>query len=320
MSVTITDIQIKKAIRNSDADDNGGQRSTVSVTSGRLHDVFPVVSNADRVTGITRYRKLFFLNTNAEDKGALEVQSGFSSNSDADDYFRLALGSFSDVQSDIDTITAWAGAGTLYESAAVGATSLAVAMEAADGFFNSCGLRLSDGTNVSYNTVDAEPAWDGNNVTIALSESLPESLSIGASVSAMISLPDLKTAFSDVMIASSSGAYDYTTYPILIPNATAKNDSWTLTFQGTTPGETFAVSGAATGSVGAGNIATDFIATNNYFTIQSDGWTGSWSTADTLKFNTTAAAAAVWAKQVVPDSTPSHYSAEVVFVLSWESE
>jgi len=104
---------------------------------------------------------------------------------------------------------------------------------------------------------------------------------------------------------SASGTYDETTYPPTLYNDGTEEDSWTITFTGAT---TFTCSGANAGSVGSGDITTDFSPTNPdtgqpYFTIDKNGWGGTWASGDTVEFDTHPAAVPLWLKEVVPAAT-----------------
>jgi hypothetical protein len=61
-----------------------------------------------------------------------------------------------------------------------------------------------------------------------------------------------------------------------------------------------------TTNLGTGDTSTNFQVAHlgeYYFTIQSDGWGGSWVATDTLTFSLVQSAKGIWAKEVVPAAT-----------------
>ena len=72
----------------------------------------------------------------------------------------------------------------------------------------------------------------------------------------------------------------------------------------------FAVAGDTLGSVGSGNIASNFAPTNPdfgapYFTLPSAIWGGAWASGETFTFQTHPAALPLWLKRVVPAGAAS---------------
>ena len=119
---------------------------------------------------------------------------------------------------------------------------------------------------------------------------------------------------------SPSGSYDEASYPPVLYNDGTEEDSWTITF---TSASAFSCSGANAGSVGTGDITTDFSPTNPdtgqpYFTIDKDGWGGSWASGDTVEFDTHPSALPLWLKEVVPAGTSQE--AYNTFILGFYCE
>ncbi|NKI17441.1 hypothetical protein HCU74_08425 [Spongiibacter sp. KMU-166] len=90
--------------------------------------------------------------------------------------------------------------------------------------------------------------------------------------------------------------YNLIAYPIAIDNRGAVPDRWKIKFNSTT---TFELFSEQRGLVASGDTGTDFSPTNPqtgtpYFTIVASGWGSGWSTGNTVRFDTEAAAAPLW--------------------------
>jgi len=319
MSVTANDIEFYKAATNNDTATNGGAVGATQVVDGSLNNLFPNVSSAERTAGVTRYRKMFLRNKNTGDLAMYSGEVYISAQSLADDYFRLKAATDTDVQSDAEGYSNWAGTGLLGAAAGSGDTSIDVDYDAADGVFDGVGLIITDGDNTVNLSVNGVPSWDGNTATVQLSGSLgynfPQTTTV---VSTVVDLGTIETSSDSWTENSSSGTYDETTYPVVLYNVGSVTDAWTLTFS---DANNYSVSGARTGSVGSGDISSDCRPANGssyYFKIDASGWGGSWAIGDTVTFNTVHAGKAFWVKQIVPGGVAS-YSNNVVD-LAWNGE
>ena len=129
----------------------------------------------------------------------------------------------------------------------------------------------------------------------------------GTVASAVLELGDIEPSVA-TPVASGSGIYDHSTHPILVYNKGTLTSDVTVTFS---DDENFTVSMVVDGmttNLGAGSINADFQIPHlgeYYFTIQSDGWGGTWAATDTLIFSLIQSAEGIWAKEVVPASTPA---------------
>ena len=131
---------------------------------------------------------------------------------------------------------------------------------------------------------------------------------------------EIKPTLDNWSETTASGTYDESTYPVELNNDGAEEDSWTITFTSATA---FTCSGLYAGSVGAGNIVTDFAPTNPntgqpYFTLRSAGFGGTWTGGDTIQFQTHPSALPAWWKEVVPAATAAENNN--LAVLGWYSE
>ncbi len=101
-----------------------------------------------------------------------------------------------------------------------------------------------------------------------------------------------------------SGAYDETTYPVILSNIGPEEDTITLTWSDAT---NFAGAGARLGALGAGVIGTDYEPANaaggDYFGIDKDGWSGTPQNGDTVVFDLHGSEQCTWYRQLIPAAT-----------------
>jgi hypothetical protein len=320
MSITASEILFYKAANNNDvAASNGGRISATQITTGSLNNLFPNISNAERVAGKTRYRKMFLRNKNTGDLSMYSGEVWIGTRSLADDYFQLKAGTDTDVQTAAEGYTNWAGTGLLAGAAGSGESSIEVDFDAASGVWDGVRVHITDGVNSLDTSVVGDPLWIGNAATFTISGELGYNFSAMTTiVSAMVDLGTVQKSTSGWVETSSAGTYDEATYPVVTYNMGTVTDSWTLTFG---DANNFSVVGANTGSVGSGDISTDCQPANGssyYFKVDKDGWGGSWALGDTVTFNTVHAGKAIWVKEVVPAGVGSYSNNEVS--LGWRGE
>jgi hypothetical protein len=164
-------------------------------------------------------------------------------------------------------------------------------------------------------------SWSANVVTIALEDQLANNyLAAESYVGICIEAGDVEPESLDWAENSAAGTYDETTYPLVLDNRGTVTDSFTITF---TDATNFGCTGVAEGSLGSGLITSDFAPINPntgqpYFTLNKNGWGGSWVNGDTITFKTVAAGIGLWFKEIVPPATAAE-SFNLV-VLGWYSE
>ena len=162
---------------------------------------------------------------------------------------------------------------------------------------------LDEATDVTITYHENCFSYSGNVATVQLNESPANAYDKDNTYAGgCLSLGDVKTSSEDWTETSDNGTYDETTYPVILFNDGAVEDTFTITFDSAT---TFSCSGAAEGSLGTGAIGTDFTPINlntsqPYFTIDKDGWGGTWTTGDIVTFKTHPSAAGIWIKETVP--------------------
>ena len=135
MTIAATDVAFRKSVTVSDTTSNGGRKDTTSVVvSGAKHNLFPRVTNAERTSGVTRYRKEFWCNENSSDEAAYDVHVWLGVPSNGDDRFAIAKGTQTDLQSAISgsTDVLWCGCGALQTALSGSETSVILTMESTD--------------------------------------------------------------------------------------------------------------------------------------------------------------------------------------------
>ena len=306
MSITSSHVKLYKSVSISDLAGNGGRISGTVVVSGTGQNLFPNVTAAERVSGLTRYRKFFVRNINPEDLILYNAYLYIATQSTADDYYRLKAGTDTDIQSAAQAYTNWAGAGVLSAQASAGASSISIDFDAADGVYDGSLVLLNNGVVTEIVTVSGSPSWGGTVATISIVGTLTNTFAIGSKASTMLAAGDLTPAYGSWVETSALGTFDEVTWPPVLYNIGTVSDSWTLTFTSST---SFSVVGTNTGSIGNGSILSTFQPANGssyYLRINTGAWGGSWVAGDTITFTTTHAGAGFWLKEVVPAGVSSY--------------
>lgn len=322
MSVAASDIYFFKALTNNDLTSNGGRISTVEISDNVLNNLFPNVTDSERTSGKTRYRKLFIKNQAAASGEILiNPRLWIGRQSDGGDYFRIKKGNDTDIQSAAVSGENWSGAGVLNAGISSGESTIVVDFDTNDGVFSGESVLMSIGSGGVRDTITAlgPISWAGNQATFDISGEMNYNHSAGEIVATIVELDDLEVVSHSWVETSASGTYNEGSYPVGLYPKGSVTDSWTLTFSDAT---NFSVSGAATGSVGSGDTSTDFQPANGssyYFKINASGWGGSWQAGDSITFQTVHSAKGVWVKQVTPAGTSSIASSVVTLEGTGES-
>lgn len=289
---------------------NGSVMSSNEVVHNVNNNIFPDVPQSERVTGSTKFRKVFYKNTNSADLVLLNPRVYLDKYTQGDDAVYMAVGTQSDLQSALGSPKLY-GCGKLDLSANTGATQLKVLIEdpATQFFTNGDTVRITNKADVNaagqeeFATISGAPSIAGSVVTMNLTAPLTNTYSATDTRVSTVYSPgaDLKPTITGTNVAT-VGNGDLTFTSMLLGNAGTIHDDWTITFSSSTA---YAVSGARTGSVGTGNTLTDFAPNNPatgtpYFTLPAAAFSGAWAAADTATFTTNPAAIPLWLKRVVP--------------------
>lgn len=106
MAISASLLKWYKSTTVSDAVGNGGVINTVTglITTNSAENIFPNVTDAERVSGVTQYRKIFFRNENADSYA--NIKAWISQFTPAtNDEISIVAGTASDTQADADDYT-----------------------------------------------------------------------------------------------------------------------------------------------------------------------------------------------------------------------
>ncbi len=324
MSILESELVFYRANVNSDAATNGGRMGAsefLSVKNGLLPDV----SQAERVAGITRYRKFFVAVENADNLTLSNAFLHLSRASVGDDMFSIFEGAQRDTQDDISSPRRYAAA-VLATSPAAGATAFDLTLE--DTGLAAC-FQTGDGIWIGnteggeyFSNVSVSVAGLTVSVTLDSGDALANPYTAGEAWCATL-LPapdtDVATSASGWTETSSGGVYDESTHPLELDNIGTVDDDWLLTFTGT---EAFTVAGTYSGAVASGSISADYAPANPgggvFFTLRAAGWSGSWQAGDTIAFSTHPASFPCWVRQDVPAGAAACSSTGASLIITGE--
>jgi hypothetical protein len=189
------------------------------------------------------------------------------------------------------------------------------------GYCSAGQLNMTDGTwtaNITWTTAPDNLTditityrencfkYTGNVATVYLEDQVANAYTTAKSYGAgCIQIAEVKPLFSNWTEVSVAGTYDEAGYPLILFNDGTERDSWTITFTSPTA---FTCSGAKEGNVGTGSVSADFSPINPntgqpYFTVDKDGWGGTWAIGETITFITDPSVFPIWWKQIVPPVT-----------------
>jgi len=344
MTIIDSELLMLKSEIVSDVAANGGRMdNNASVTSGVLNNVFPSVFRSERIAGSTKYRKTFLKVANDDDDTLFNPQIWLDRRTPGDDWVVLFAGTQVDTQADIGGGEDCYGCAILKTNVAASAGSIIVTVEdstlatgAADEIFRDGDtIRISNkdtpdsGTGTEeIHVIDGAPSVSGNDVTISLTGTLSNAYNTddnlyGTRVMSVLEPSDIEGSVTGVSeTTAGDGTYNNSSYPILIDNIGSIEQTVTITFDSAT---TFtAASNVAGVSLTGGNTTTDYTPSNDdvskpYFSLELDGWTGTWASGDTLVFTTHPASTGIWQKRVVPANADSISGNRAVVVFAGEA-
>lgn len=332
MSIVGAELKFYKSEVFNDTGTNGGRMSTTESVSAVIGNMFPDASEAERIAGSDKYRKLFMKNANDDDLILHNPKIYIENYTPGQDEVFLAAGTQTDTQ---DTFTggspSYFGAGQLNTNYTAGDPTIEVSVH--DGsiilFRNGDSIRVSDktdindtGNNAEYRTVSGTPNVVGNLVTITLSAALDNSYSSSDTRVTSLYEPSDVTPSIDNDIVTTAGSGTFNKAEVTLDNIGSIEQSITLTF---TSSSQFNASSDVAGSLGTGSVGSTFAPTNAdfskpYFSIPASAWGGTYATNDTVTFDTHPAAVPLWYYRNIPAGTPSQANNKVITVVEGESE
>lgn len=296
---------------------NGGKMQFTQLVSGVKNNLFPDVSQAERLAGAVKWRKAFIHINSAQDTALLNVRLFLDALTPAGDFVTFQVGTQTDTEDQIAGRPY--GIGTLQTAATMGATQLQVACEHNGQYASLQPFRVGDLVRVSDRP---STGGTGNEEWVTLS-----GVSYGADFAVLDLAVPLANSYSttntlvsgvlqqasvagigaNFALSSVGGGFDSATVGNwVVHNRGAINEQWTLVFNGPT---TFTVSGLSVGTLPqAGSTTADFSPNNPttgtpYFTLKASAWSGSFQSAEQATFETIPAAIPIWYRRQVPAGT-----------------
>ena len=310
----------------SDAGTNGGRMSSVQIVSGVKNNLFPQIPQDELTAGVAaRYRKHFIKVANDDDLPLNTTRIWMSEFTAGDDRVFIFPGTQRDVQSNLTGSERVYGAGNLNANVSAGGTTLDVALETGAGadepFKDGDTVYISDGTNSEFITLESPGGVSYSVDLVTLTLDSPTTLQNGylaatpTRVSAVIEAGTVETILDNVVETTTSGTFDENS--VTLDNIGTVEQTWTLTFSDSL---NFSVVGDVLGSVGSGDISTQFAPNNPdftkpYFTIPTAVWGGTWANGETVVWQTHPAAYPLWAIQIIPAGSGSLSGNNPVYTL-----
>ncbi|WP_457571412.1 hypothetical protein [Desulfovulcanus sp.] len=152
MAVDFDDIKFFKSEKVTDTDTNGGRVGTQEVAFGIKYNIFPRVTSAERNVGLTRYRKIFLCNHNADNDKAFGSLINLLFPTPAEDRILLRKGTEEDTQASLNDLY-WQGCGKV-SPAPAGQDYIDILAES-DGLFFPTGGVIHICNAFEYGTVEA---------------------------------------------------------------------------------------------------------------------------------------------------------------------
>ena len=296
---------------------NGGRMTFSQLVSGVKNNLFPDVSQSERLAGAVKWRKAFIHVNSAQDTALLNVRLFLDALTPAGDFVVFQPGTQTDTEDQI--VGRPYGIGTLYAPIVGGAVQIQVACEHNAEYATLQPLRVGDVVRVSdrpstggagnedWVTVSGV-SYGTDFATVDVSPALVNSYATSNTlVSSVLELASAVAGVTGVSVISGGGSFDSATVGNLIAhNKGAVEENWTLTF---TDASTFTVSGNTVGTLASpGSVSADYAPLNPatgtpYFTIKAIAWAGTFQTNDTVTFTTQPAAIPIWYRRQVPAGT-----------------
>lgn len=333
MGIVSSEIKMFKSLSVSDtAGSNGGRMSQNEVVDNVNNNIFPDVSQAQRLAGATTLRKVFVSNTNGANLPLLNARVFVENYTPGDDAVVFVQGTQNGVQSALTGSEEIYGCGKLDANVLAGAAALDVLIEnpALQFFASGDVIRISDKASIGasgneeFFTVASTPSVVGSVVSLSVTPNIGNAYSaVDTRVAKVCTLGDLVTSV-DTITATTAGNGEFTNPAgayLYGSNQGTVDDHWTLTFTSATA---FTCAGTMMGALAAGSTLSTYAPLNPdtgapFFTIAPSGFTGVWATGDTLTFDTHPASAAIWAKRVVPPAAAAVSGNKVVFGIDGET-
>lgn len=312
MTIVQGDLKYFKSETVSTDSSNGGLPSEEEAVTGTKNNVWTNVSAADRTSGITTYMKLFGIPRSDSSDDLVDPKIFNHGATPGDDYIILIPGTKTDTQGTL-VETTFHSTGALKTDIAAGVTSCTVTVENAAqtaGFHASGKIRISNQTDPStsgdYETITLNataPTVSGLDVTVYWDTASTNAyLAANTVVSSVYEPGTSSVSYGSIVVTSTSGTVDDSTFPPILNNTGTMDESITVSFTAAT---TFTAAGSRSGSHGSGDTSTDFTMTHPtngkvLCTLSAGFFTGTYAALDTVVIPTVGNSSPFWLKRVVP--------------------
>ncbi|MCA1807445.1 MAG: hypothetical protein LC687_06335 [Actinobacteria bacterium] len=333
MAITKSEIVFYNSLNQTDDSTNGGLPDYSSISSsGASNNTWPNVLSNERTSGSVLKRKKFFRVEDTEDLSLLNTKIFLTKPTAADDYVRWFVGTQRNTQDDLTGSERLMGVGVLETSVSSGNTIVVTVEDDSETtlFQDGDTIVIHDKSNQEdvagtrkFFTIDGAPSQVGADYTITTVETIEDSFVAGdAWIATVYDAGTIETSFDNFVVTSTSGTYDESTYPPILNNLGAIEQTWTIEF---TSGTTFTVTGDTVGLLGtSGDTSSDYDHNNpnsgySYFTLESAGFGGTWASGETIVFQTHPIEFAFWQDRIVPVGASSFSSNQANFGVVAES-
>jgi hypothetical protein len=324
MPLTSSEILWKKSILTSKTvpAQNGGRMGTDIINTGVKNNIFPDVSQSERLTGKVDYRKVFVHLASAEEGELANGRFSLSGKTPAESFVLLRAGTQTDTEAEI---AAYRQYGVANPASAISAAATTFTLtgehadyEALEPFQVGDTLVFTEGANTETAVIDSI-VYDGATMLIDVLSPLDNQWTIAAVVASCLPAPSLVASATVPVVTSVAGLCA----GVMPHNKGGIEQVWTLTFTSAT---SYTVSGDTVGLFPiSGNVSSDFAPNNPvtgtpYFTLKEAGLTGIFALNEKIVFTTHPAAQPLWYCRHIPancaslsnDSMGVIYVAEVV--------
>lgn len=322
MALTLSDIKVFKSVNNSDTTANGG-----AITANEVVDVvgaiFPNVDNAERLSGSTKWRKMFFKIVSTNNTPLIASRIYQDADTQGEDIILFTPGTSTDTQGSINVDADMYAAGTLNTTVLSGAQTVEVSIPSFVNNWFKVGqtVRVSDKMatdntgNEEFVTVSNVNVL-GDLVTLTFTDALVNAYSsLTTRVMNVLDVGDIGAKAANKVITSGGGTFDLS--KVTCVNRSTVDATWTITF---TSSSVYNITSSLLGAPVAGNLVSESSITNAayglpYFTINQSAFGGTFSSGDVVSFQTVAASYSIWLKRVIPAGAAPLAVNKAYFVL-----
>jgi len=316
MSIASTELVWRAAALTSDTTpaQNGGRMGSAAMPDNTANNLFPNVTQAQRIAGITTLRKDYLHIASADNIALIAPKIYINAATPGADWVTFSPGTQTDTAA-THSATHY-GTATLTASIAAGATSLSLTPENIASATAQTPWRVGQLIRISdepYNADSAATTWatidtvayaaDRVNITLA-APGAAFAHAAGTHVAGVYTPPDIIASATTPTVTSAAG----TCTAAQPSNKGSIQQAWTLTFTSATAytiaGDTVGTL-APTGSRDSTTAPVNPATSAPYFTLPTTAFGGTFTAGNTITFTTAPAAVPLWWHRTVPPACPS---------------